>query len=75
MREIAKDEMDSVEMEDIEGQEGYAFSRNIAIPQSLKKCVQSVEALGIKVRHSLCLTVRLRNPDGHFSEVHSWSSN
>lgn len=71
-RLIAKDEHrlpDDVEAEDISGQEGYVFSRTLAIPQSLRKCLQSVDALGIKIRHNLNFNVQMHNPDGHVSEV------
>ncbi|MCJ1452310.1 hypothetical protein MMC28_002652 [Mycoblastus sanguinarius] len=73
-RPVTKDEYhlpDDVESEDIEGQEGYVFSRIISIPQSLKKCVQTVEALGIKIRHNLSFNVQMHNPDGHISELHA----
>ena len=71
-RLIAKDEHhlpDDVEAENIGGQEGYVFSRSLAIPQSLRKCLQSADALGIKIRHSLNFNVQMHNPDGHVSEV------
>ena len=58
-----------VETEDIEGQEGYVFSRSLRLPQSLKHCVQTVEALGIKIRHYLSFNIQMHNPDGHVSEV------
>lgn len=72
IRLIAKDEHrlpDDVEAENIGGQEGYLFSRTLAIPQSLRKCLQSVDALGIKIRHNLNFNVQMHNPDGHVSEV------
>ena len=71
-RSIVKDEYrlpDDAESQDIEGQEGYTFSRAIRIPQSLRKCLQTVDALGIKVRHNLNFNVQMHNPDGHISEV------
>lgn len=72
VRSIAKDEYrlpDNVESEDIEGQDGYTFSRAIRIPQNLKQCLQTVDALGIKIRHNLSFNVQMHNPDGHVSEV------
>ena len=72
IRLIAKDEHrlpDDVEAEDIGGQEGYVFSRTLTIPQSLRKCLQSVDALGIKIRHNINFNVQMHNPDGHVSEV------
>ena len=71
-RSIVKDEWripDDTESEELEGLDGYTFSRAISIPQSLKKCLQTVDALGIKVRHNLSFNVQMHNPDGHVSEV------
>ena len=71
-RLIVRDEHrlpDDVETEDVEGQEGYVFSRSLRLPQSLKHCVQTVEALGIKIRHYLSFNIQMHNPDGHVSEV------
>ena len=71
-RLIVKDEHrlpDDMETEDTEGQEGYVFSRSLWLPQSLKHCIQTVEALGIKVRHYLSFNIQMHNPDGHVSEV------
>ena len=73
-RSIYKDEHrlpDDLEAEDIEGQDGYVFTRSIPVPQSLKKCVQTIDVLGIKIRHSLTFNIQLHNPDGHVSEVRS----
>ena len=74
-RIIVKDEhclAENFEAEDIGGQEGYVFSRLLSLPQSLRKCLQSVDALGIKVRHNLQFNVQMHNPDGHVSEVSAW---
>ena len=74
VRTIYKDEFQlprDTEAEDIEGQEGYMLSRPIPVPQSLRKCVQTIDCLGIKVWHSLIFNVQLHNPDGHVSEVSS----
>ena len=60
---------DDAETEDIEGQEGYKFTRLLLIPRSLRDCVQSVEATGIRVKHRLQFMIQLLNPDGHVSEV------
>ena len=64
---------DNAEAEEIEGEEGYRFTRAIAIPKSLRKCVQTVEAKGIKIKHSLAFNVQLHNPDGHLSEVSTFA--
>ena len=63
--------LEDAETEDIEGQEGYVFSRSIPVPQSLRRCVQTFDALGIKVRHHLAFNVQMHNPDGHVSELHA----
>ena len=62
---------DDAETEDIEGQEGYVFSRSIPVPQSLKQCVQTFNSPDIKIRHHLAFNVQLLNPDGHVSELHA----
>lgn len=71
-RIVTKDEYclaENVEPDNIGGQDGYVFSRTLSIPQNLRKCLQSVDALGIKIRHSLHFTVQMHNPDEHVSEV------
>ena len=71
-RSIAKDEFrlpEDAESQDIEGRDGFTFSRAIPIPRTLKSCVQTVDALGVKVRHTLNFNVQMHNPDGHVSEV------
>ena len=72
VRKICKDEYnipDETPVDDIEGQEGFQFSRSLPVPHSLKRCVQTADLTGIKVRHSLMFNVQLNNPDGHISEV------
>ena len=71
-RSVYKDEYtlpEDAEAEEIEGQEGFQFARSIPVPQSLRKCVQTMDGLGIKIRHTLSFNVQLHNPDGHVSEV------
>lgn len=71
-RSIHKDEYtlpSDTEVEDVEGQEGFLILRQIPVPQSLRKCVQTVDCLGIEVRHSLTFNIQLHNPDGHVSEA------
>lgn len=60
---------DDAEAEEIDGQEGYFLQRFITIPKSLRQCVQTVETMGIKIRHSLNFNIQLHNPDSHISEV------
>ena len=65
---------EGTETEDINGQEGYLFSGKIDMPKSLRECRQSVDLLGVKIKHKLKFNVKLRNPDGHISEVSSINS-
>ena len=51
------------------GQEGWVLDAALDLPRRLGKCVQDVNAHGIKVRHKLKLVVALKNPDGHISEL------
>lgn len=51
------------------GQEGWVVKSNLDLPKRLGKCLQDVNVPGIKVRHKLKLTVALKNPDGHTSEL------
>ena len=62
---------EGTETEDINGQEGYLFSGMLDMPKSLRECRQSVDLLGVKIKHKLKFNVKLRNPDGHISEVSS----
>lgn len=51
------------------GQEGWVIGRALDLPRRLRQCLQDVNLHGIKVRHKLKLTVALKNPDGHISEL------
>ncbi|KAI2617770.1 hypothetical protein GGR54DRAFT_640858 [Hypoxylon sp. NC1633] len=51
------------------GQEGWAISQELGLPKRLSKCIQDCSLHGIKIRHKLKLTVALKNPDGHISEL------
>ncbi|EMR64812.1 putative arrestin domain-containing protein [Eutypa lata UCREL1] len=51
------------------GQEGWALNKELPLPKKLTKCIQDCTAQGIKIRHKVKLTVALKNPDGHVSEV------
>ena len=64
---------EEAETQDINGQEGYRFTRLIPIPKSLRRCVQTVEERGIKIRHRLRFVIQLINPDSHISEVRFFS--
>lgn len=60
---------DGVEAEEIDGQEGYFLQKFIMIPKSLRQCVQTVDTMGIKIKHNLNFKIQLLNPDSHISEV------
>ena len=60
---------DDVETEEVDGQEGYFLQRVIMLPKSLRQCVQTVETMGMKIKHSLNFNIQLLNPDSHVSEV------
>ena len=53
----------------IDGQDAWVFSRQIPLPKSLRCCLQTVDALGIKAKHNVTFNVKLINPDDHVSEV------
>lgn len=52
-----------------ESAEGYQFTRDLALPKSLTKCLQDTDTRGIRIRHKLKFRIQLHNPDGHISEV------
>ena len=64
---------DEVQTLDDEGHEGWLVKKSIPLPSTLSKCVQDVEAMGIRIRHKLRFVIQLTNPDGHLSEV-GWHS-
>lgn len=51
------------------GQDGWALTKQLNLPRKLRQCVQDLNHHGIKVRHKIKLTVALKNPDGHISEL------
>ncbi|OAQ73800.1 arrestin domain-containing protein [Pochonia chlamydosporia 170] len=51
------------------GQEGWALVKPLPLPKRLRQCIQDLNHHGIKVRHKIKLTVALKNPDGHISEL------
>jgi hypothetical protein len=51
------------------GQDGFVLKELLPLPKTLKKCLQDVETLGIKIRHKVKFNIALHNPDGHTSEV------
>ena len=51
------------------GQEGWVIGMPLDLPRRLRQCIQDVNLHGIKVRHKLKLTIALKNPDGHISEL------
>ena len=60
---------EDTEAQDIDGAEGYRFSRSLTIPRNLRQCIQTVDTMGIRAKHSLVLNVQMHNPDSHVSEV------
>ncbi|KAM4062894.1 hypothetical protein HRG_007713 [Hirsutella rhossiliensis] len=51
------------------GQEGWSLNKPLNLPKRLRQCIQDLNHHGIKVRHKIKLTVALKNPDGHVSEL------
>lgn len=51
------------------GQEGWTFDKLLSLPKKMRQCIQDLNLHGIKVRHKIKLTIALKNPDGHISEV------
>ena len=51
------------------GQEGWTVEKQLNLPKKLRQCIQDLNQHGIKVRHKIKLTIALKNPDGHISEV------
>ncbi|OTA56248.1 beta-arrestin protein [Hypoxylon sp. EC38] len=51
------------------GQEGWVVVKELPLPKRLSRCIQDCSVHGIKIRHKLKLTVALKNPDGHISEL------
>ncbi|KAK3303512.1 uncharacterized protein B0T15DRAFT_277481 [Chaetomium strumarium] len=54
---------------DDNGPEGWVVDTSLDLPKKLARCLQDVNAKGIKIRHKLKLVVALNNPDGHVSEL------
>ncbi|KAK4163067.1 arrestin domain-protein, partial [Cladorrhinum sp. PSN259] len=51
------------------GQEGWVINTILKLPMNLNKCIQDVNAQGIKVWHRLKLVVPFTNPNGHTWEL------
>lgn len=51
------------------GQEGWVIEKKLDLPKRLRQCVQDITQHGVKIRHKVKLTIGLKNPDGHISEV------
>jgi hypothetical protein len=52
--------------------ETNTVSRSLILPISLRDCTQDVEEDGLKVRHTLCVTVHVRKPDNRRDKVSSF---
>lgn len=71
-RDVAEDKFDFPQDQEtvlVDGQDSWVISRQIPLPKSLRECLQTVDALGIKTKHNLLFNVKLINPDEHVSEV------
>ncbi|KAH8711886.1 carbon catabolite repression protein cred [Phaeosphaeriaceae sp. PMI808] len=49
--------------------ESHRFSMTLDLPNSLKRCRQSVDTENIRLTHKLRLYVNLKNPEGHTSQL------
>ena len=56
-------------LDDESGADGYTLHERLPLPKRLSRCMQDVDAHGIKIRHKVKFNVALHNPDGHVSEV------
>lgn len=71
-RTISEDRFDFPQDQEtvlMDGQDAWVFARQITLPKSLRECLQTVDALGIRTKHNLVFNVKLINPDEHVSEV------
>ncbi|KAL8908560.1 MAG: hypothetical protein Q9171_005395 [Xanthocarpia ochracea] len=71
-RLVAEDNFDfpqDQQTELIDGHDAWLFSRRLALPKSLRQCLQNVNTMGIRTRHNLNLVVKLINPDEHVSQL------
>ncbi|KAM5385351.1 hypothetical protein ACJZ2D_000992 [Fusarium nematophilum] len=62
-------EQDWQDMIEGTGQEGWAITRKLDIPNHLGECVQDVDIHGIQVHHKIKVVMPLKNSDGHMSEL------
>ncbi|KAL4884843.1 hypothetical protein BJY04DRAFT_214726 [Aspergillus karnatakaensis] len=53
----------------VKATEGCQFARALQLPRGLGQCIQDTEVMGIRVHHKLQVNARLKNPDGHLSEL------
>ena len=70
--QVATDEYElpeDAETEDVEGAEGYIFTRQLQLPRKMRHCLQTAEEKNMRVRHDIKFEIALHNPDGHVSEV------
>lgn len=51
------------------GSDGYVLQESMPLPKQLSKCMQDVDAQGLKIRHKVKFNIALHNPDGHISEL------
>ena len=64
-RIVAKDEFivpAEMETQDVDGLEGYRFTRRIHLPRNLKDCLQDVDQKLVNVNHEIKISIQLVNP-------------
>ena len=81
VKQVAKSETDTPmmseqlfsesEAEALQQDECVKFSLTTQLPKSLKLVRQSADSKWIRVKHTMKVTVNIKNPDGHISQVRS----
>ncbi|KAI9792500.1 MAG: hypothetical protein M1833_001079 [Piccolia ochrophora] len=52
-----------------QGQEGWLMQKSLPLPTTLKRCLQTVDAMGIRLQHVVRFDLQLINPDEHQSRI------
>lgn len=71
-RRIAEDRYEIPQDEETRFVDGYdtlIFSRRLTLPKTLRKCLQTVDTKGIRIKHDLRFNIKLMNPEGHISQL------
>ncbi|KAJ3535178.1 hypothetical protein NM208_g7244 [Fusarium decemcellulare] len=61
-----QDWQDSIEST---GRQGWVVNKKLPLPKRLRECIQDLEIHGIKVHHKVRISISIRNPDGHLSQL------